>query len=398
MKKNFLILAAAALSFAACSSDETLSTNEAAQDANVISFRPVTGGLTRTANAAGVKSAFESGDIINVYADYKSAKYFQDDFTSDGSTFSSTNKYYWPSDVSTNNVTFTSIWGATQKANTPGNIDNYSPAAAAASQKDILVAKHTSSTKESPVLMNFRHALSQIFVKVENTNPNLKVTITGVRIGYIKTGSTLFNYSGGVTDSQELGSANNAANVSQSDWTLVDFATPGSGETYADNYKYDQDMTSYPTVLTGVASAQEFNASANFAPWILLPQNMKVFDVDGSSNKLYANAKDGGTASDKPDLSGSYIALEMVIENYNGSAANGTIVSKQWCYWPITTNWTPGYKYTYTINVAGGGYMPTDTDNDKILDPVLEGAVIVFDAACTVDAWDPEAVAVSGGI
>ena len=389
--KKLFFFAIAALGLAACSNDEVVQTI-ATSEANEISFRPFATGVTRTANAAGVKSAFENGDVINVYADYNSGKYFQDNFTSDGSTFSSTNKYYWPSDVATKNVTFTAIWGATQKANTPGNIDNYSPDAAAANQKDILVAKHVSSTKESPVVMNFRHALSQIFVDVKNTNPKLKVTITGVRIGYIKTASTLFAYSGEATDTREEGTANNAANIPQGNWTLVDFAAPGSGETYANNYKYDQTLTS--TELIGNASDVAHNFAGGFNPWILLPQDMKAYDVDGSSNKLYANAKSGGTGADAPDLSGSYIALQMQIENYNGSAATGTIVSTQWCYWPITTNWIPGYKYTYTIDVAGGGYMPTDTDNDKILDPVLDGSVIVFSPSCTIDAWDSQAVAV----
>jgi len=393
MKKNLFILAVAGLALASCSSDETIATSQAS---NEISFRPFVAGTTRAANSAGVKSAFESGDIINVYANYTSSKYFQDNFTSNGTTFSSTNKYYWPADVVTNNLTFTAIWGATQKVNTPGNVENYTPDAAAANQKDILVAKHVSATKESPVVMNFRHALSQIFVNVKNTNPNLKVTITGVRIGYVKTASTLFAYSGDVTDTRELGTSNNAANVAQSDWTLVNFATPGSGETYANNYKYDQTVTS--TELIGNTSDTVHPFAGGFTPWILLPQDMKAFDVDGSSNKLYANAKSGGTGADAPDLSGSYIALQMKIENYNGSAATGTIVNTQWCYWPITQNWTPGYKYTYTVDVAAGGYMPTDTNNDKILDPVLKGAVIDFSATCTIDEWDSQPVDVSGGI
>ena len=395
MKKNLFILAAAALALASCSSDETVE-SAALSKSNEINFRPLLTSATRTANAAGVKSAFESGDIINVYADYNSGKYFQDNFVSNGTAFSSTNKYYWPNDVGTQNVTFTAIWGATQTANTPGNITGYTPDAAAANQKDILIAKHVSSSKESPVIMNFRHALSQIFVNVKNTNPNLKVTITGVRIGYVKTASTSFTYSGGATDAHESGTANNAANVAQDNWSLVDFATPGSGETYADNYKYEQTVTS--TALVGAVSDTEHDFAGGFNPWILLPQDMKVFDVDASSNKLYTTAKSDGAATDKPDLSGSYIALQMKIENYNGSAATGTIVDTQWCYWPITENWTPGYKYTYTINVAGGGYMPTDINNNKILDPVLGGAVIVFSPSCTIDAWDPQAVNVSGGI
>lgn len=389
MKKSLFILATAAIALASCSNDKTVAINETLNDANEISFRPLIKKVMRTPNAAGVKSAFESGDAISVYAEYKSSKYFQANFTSDGSTFSSTNKYYWPSDVATNNVTFTAIWGSSLTTpaltigSTAGNFTGYTPDAAAANQEDILIAKHVSSTKESPVVMNFRHALSQIVVNAKNTNPNLKVTITGVRIGYIKTASSSFTYSGGVTDTRELGSANNAGNVDQSDWTLVDFA----GTTKAKDYKYDQTVS---LSLTG--KVDDGQALTSYVPWLLLPQDMT--DADGK----YATQKTGTKGTADPDLAGAYLALQMQIENYNGTAATGTIVSTQWCYWPITQNWTPGYKYTYTIDVAGGGYEPEDTDNDKNLDPVLEGAVIVFSPTCTIDAWDETAVPVSGGI
>jgi hypothetical protein len=397
MNKKLLILAVAGLALASCSNDEVVE-SAATSDANAISFRPLMNNVTRTANAAGLKTAFESGDVISVYANYNSSKYFQDNFTSDGSTFSSTNKYYWPSDVATNHVTFTAIWGPSLSSpaltigTTAGNFTGYTPNATATNQEDILIAKHESSTKESPVAMNFRHTLSQIVVNAKNSNPNLKVTITGVRIGYIKTASSSFTYSGGVTDTRELGTANNAANVSQSDWTLVDFAgTPTT--TTANDYKYDQTVS---LTLTGQQNVAQ--PLTSYAPWILLPQNMTNADTDTDGTPNYATTKTGTKGTANPDFAGSYIALNMQIENYNGTAATGTIVSTQWCYWPITQDWTPGYKYTYVIDVAGGGYEPEDTDNDGEGDPVLDGSVIVFSPSCTIDAWDPQEVAVSGGI
>ena len=372
MKKNLLILAVAALAFASCSNDETVAVNNSG--GNEISFRPLVTGVTRTANAAGLKSAFENGDIINVYADYNSGKYFQEDFTSNGTTFSSTNKYYWPSDVATKNITFTAIWGATQKANTPGNIDDFTPAAAAASQKDVLLARHTSSTKESPVAMNFRHALSQIYVRVKNSNPNLEVQIYGVRVGYISTQGD-FNYDKTSTGAVTTG----AGHIDQSKWT---------NEAAVKSNKYDQASTKTITGTLDVDAAPETdgddNALSSFTPWLLLPQNM----VTDANSYGYNTASSSASGTD-PDLATSYIALEMEIRNYNGASVTGTIVSRQWCYWPITTNWNPGYKYTYMIDVAGGGYQPIDTEgNDKALDPVLAGAVITFNAvSCTIDAW-----------
>jgi hypothetical protein len=392
-KNNLLILAVAALGFAACANDETTAVNEKLAESNEISFRANVNGQMRTANAAGEKTAFDEGDAISVYAEYKSGKYFQDIFTKQaGETgFTSVNKHYWPSDVTSNSVTFTAIWGSSLTTpaltigSTAGNFTGYKPDAEAANQEDILVAKHTSSTKEAKVLLNFRHALSQIVVKAKNTNPSLKVTITGVRIGYIKTESTSFTYSGDATDTRETGSGG-GGNILQTNWTLVDFV----GSTIANSYKYDQDVTT-PLALIGNTLDTEHELTGTTS-WLLLPQDMT------NANGKYATQKTGTKGTAAPDLAGAYLALKMTIENYNGTAATGTIVSEQWCYWPITQAWNPGYKYTYTINVAGGGYEPEDTNNDKNLDPVLDGAVIVFSPSCTIDEWDPQAFEVSGGI
>lgn len=398
-KNNLLILAVAALGFAACANDETTAVNEKLAESNAISFRPNVGGNMRTANDKGVKASFESDDQISVYADYASSKYFQANFTSNGTTFTSLPPYYWPADIADadgKRVTFTAIWGpalttpALTIGSTAGNFTGYAPNATASNQEDILIAKHVSTSKESPVRMNFRHALSQIIVKAKNSNANLKVTIVGVRIGYIKTASSSFTYSGGVTDTRETGSGD-GGNIPQGNWALDNFA----GSTIANSYKYDQ--TTVSLTLTG--QVDDGQALTNYAPWLLLPQDMTNADTDSDGTPNYATPKTGIKGTANPDFAGSYIALQMKIENYNGTAAVGTIVDTQWCYWPITQSWTPGYKYTYTIDVAGGGYEPEDTDNDGEGDPVLDGAVITFDAVnCTIDAWDPQAFDVSGGI
>lgn len=417
MKKSLFILATAAIALASCSKDKTVEVNETLLNGDEISFRGLESGVKKAPNAAGVKTIWEENDQFNVYANYNSAKYFQDDFKHNGSTFSSTNKYYWPSNIGTKYtleeyntakstsldqsafdalsdlektkpeaiMTFTAIWGATQTDGTAGEVAAYSPASVAASQKDILVAQHQSIEKESPVPMNFRHALSQIIVKAKNSNPNLKVTITGVRIGYVKTQGTL-SYASGVSDTQD------ASNIAQGNWSCTDFAgTPTT--TTANDYKYDQIVS-----LTLTGKVDDAQGLLSYAPWLLLPQNMTNADTDSDGTPNYATTKNGTKGTANPDFAGSYIALNMQVENYNGSSATGTIVSTQWCYWPITTAWNPGYKYTYTIDVAGGGYEPEDTDNDGEGDPVLDGAVITFSISCTIDGWDDSEVAVSGGI
>jgi hypothetical protein len=404
MKKNLLILAAAALAFAACSNDEMVASVDTSQS-NAISFRPLTTNITRT-NGPGVKSTWETGDLFNVYASFKGIKYFQDDFTKqDGTNFTSENKHYWPADISsTNKVVFTAVWGATQKTDNPGVIEDYAPASEAASQMDVLLALEEYSAKPSEnstagaAKLNFRHTLSQIVVNAKNSNPNLKVTISGVRVGYVQMQGD-FNYgSGVVTTTQETEANGNAGTItdgvtliSQSCWT--NDAMSGEATDKANTYKYNQASA---LVLSGKVDASTAFTSG-WTPWILLPQTQSAATgyVTPQSGTVIKNATASGyeeiTASSiyqaNPNLNGSYLALQMTIENYVDSEAKGTIVDKQWCYWPIAFTWNPGYKYTYTIDVAGGGYQPIDTDGDGNLDPVLEGATIVFAPTCTIDYW-----------
>ena len=365
MKKSFIFIALATATFVSCVNDETTAINQG----NSIDFRTNMDGVTR----AAAKTSFATNDVIDVFATFGGTKSFKEDFTkSDNGNFSSVNKHYWPSDISnTKQMVFTAFYGVAQSDETAGSLASaFTPSATAASQTDLLFAKHTSSARETPVLLNFRHMLSQINVKVKNSNSNISVDITGVRIGYIKTSGTFAYGVGDNTDTQ------NGSKIGQSAWTPTAFTAPAEGHTYANDYKYDQTVTT--KTLNGLVS--DAAALEGFSPWMLIPQNMT-----GSSTQ-YQNTKDGGTATDAPDLGGAYIALEMEIYNWNSTTRGDKIVAKQWCYWPITTNWDPGYVYNYTINVGGGGYMPTDKNNDKNLDPVLD-TPIEFSVNCTIDAW-----------
>ena len=109
---------------------------------------------------------------------------------------------------------------------------------------------------------------------------------------------------------------------------------------------------------------------------ILIPQTLTA-----------ATAYASTTAGAKPN--GSYIALKMVIKNNTdaGETVADATANGKWAMWPIGGyNWEPGKKYTYTIDLAGGGYYETNQDTDADLDPILEGAEIKF-ASVTVDGW-----------
>jgi hypothetical protein len=234
---------------------------------------------------------------------------------------------------------------------------------------DVMVAKKEVTAKVTPVVLNFRHALSQIVVNVKNTNANLDFDITGVRIGYVSTTGD-FTYSGGTTDTQEADEHTSATNtlVDDDDWTPA-------AVTDAKTNKYDQSSTGT------ITAAQSATALTSFNSWLLIPQTKSAFTA-------YTSGTQVTPASADPVVNGSYIALKLTIYNYNGSARSNKLVAEQWCYWPCSFDWDPGYKYTYTVDLAGGGYQPGNVDvaEATTLDKVL-GDVIVFSPSCTIDYW-----------
>lgn len=364
-KNNLLILAVAALGFAACANDETTAVNEKLAESNEISFRSLVNGNMRAVEKQ--KTAWATGDQLDVFAEYKvggaaAKKYFKDTFTKiEGGNFQSVAKYYWPA-MPGNEMTFTSFYGVAQSETTAGSLaETFTPASAAASQTDIMYARKTLNGVESPVGLNFRHMLSQIDVKVRNSNASLEFDITGVRIGYVSISGTFACTASTVTANE---------NLERVTWTPT--VMTGDAETKANTYKYD--VESLTQNISG--KVDDATGIGDFSTWMLIPQH-----VTGAT----AYAVPGSAATTNPQLNGAYIAIKMNIKN---TLTDDVIVGEQWCYWKIASiDWNPGYKYTYIVDLAGGGYQPADQNGDGELDPVL-GTPIEMDASCTIDAWD----------
>lgn len=368
--KLFFFAAAASLALASCSSDEVTESN-AKLKGDAIRFAPT---IQQTRTQVGAMSIFADNDQADIYANFAGEKYFQEVFnytTANG--FAAQSPYYWPVMDGTQNMVFTAFVNGTQTSE--GVVEGFAPAADAADQVDLMVAKHTATAREDQVNLNFRHALSIVNVKAKNSSANLKVNVTGLRVGYVKTASNSFTYAGVDTDTKD------AVNIPLSAWDLVDFAAPGTGETTASNYMYEQ------TVSWSCTGQKGAGMLGNEQDWLLLPQALKQFEKDGASKKIYSDTEIGN--SEKPALTGAYIGLKMEIRNNN---AAGALIADTWCYWPIdevTPNWEPGKIYTYTIDVATGGYYgddPDPSDPDPSLVPVLKQVGL----GVTIDVYDPE--------
>ena len=352
---------------AACSSNETIEVNENKGD--LISFRPIVKGVTRAADA-DLSSDGKSFNVEAFNTGTATSPYFSNvTFTNSGGTFTSATKYYWP----TNNLDFYAYSPTTsgQFVKTDYKTFTITPSATVSEQVDFIYANTNNKGKGSTgevTTLNFRHAGAKIVVKVKNSAPNLKFEISGWKLGYLDNSAT-FTYGDANTDTQD------GAQLAFTDWSGN--SDRSAANTYSTTFTANPIAASQSTAyFLGNAGTPSTSATDESLNMILIPQTL-------TAATAYASA-----ATDaKPN--GSYIALKMVIKNNTtaGETVADATANDKWAMWPIGGyNWEPGKKYTYTIDLAGGGYYETNQDTDADLDPILEGAEIKF-ATVTVDGW-----------
>lgn len=369
MNKKLFFLAIAALGLAACSNDDVVEINQG----EAISFRPLVNNVTR---AADIDASYLQGHGFTVFAtEYGkpysgngSGPYFPEtEYTFSAGTWTSTSKHYWPSSGSIDFYAYAYSGAENQVTHTAQTlVFGVTPNATAANQTDLVFANTNNKSKGGTygasdeytygahgVPLNFRHAESKVTIQLKNTNSSLKFTVNNVRIGNIKTTGT-YTYSGSTSGYGTDGE--NSAYLKFEDWTP---ATPGY---------YDQ----VPATTTYTSAT----ATTALTSYILIPQAMTAAGTyeNGDNNAAFL---------------GPYITIELKIQNADNNAyILGSAQDFVTALWPLTTvTWNPGYHYTYTVDLAGGGYNPTNVNGtNENLDPVLNGAEIKF-VSVTVDAW-----------
>ena len=381
MKKRLFFLPMVAIMMAACSSNETIEVNENKGD--LISFRPIVKGVTRTADA-DLSSDGTSFNVEAFYTGETTSLYFSNvTFTNSGGTFTSATKYYWPASGSLDFYAYSPITEDISGAQKGAlSNDNYqivktdyktftiTPSTTVSEQVDFIYAntnKSKGASTNGATTLNFRHAGAKIAVKVKNSAPNLKFEISGWKLGYLDNTAT-FTYGDATTDTQ------GSAQLAFTDWS--ENTTQSAANTYSTTFTANAIAAESTAYFLGNAGTPSTSATDENLNMILIPQTL-------TAATAYASA-----ATDaKPN--GSYIALKMVIKNNTdaGETVADATADGKWAIWPIGGyNWEPGKKYTYTIDLAGGGYYETNQDTDADLDPILEGAEIKF-ASVSVDGW-----------
>ena len=361
MKKFFVIAVAAVAAMASCSKTDLI---ETANDQNAINFnaffhKATKANLTTSDNIA----AFEVTAMLgtNTY-------FSQIAVSKSGSAWTYSPVQYWPATGELDFFAWAPTTSGTGITRSAYNDFIVAPAQDAASQYDFVVAR-TQGTKDATtgngakndVTINFRHAMSQIDVKVFNGNKNLQYDIYGWKVcGVDVDGEYLFNDA----------STDGTGKIAYANW--CNNTGNFTGAFYDDFDKFNKINASANETSTAAANI------TGATTMILVPQ------TGSTAATKYTAATASATQN------GSYIAIDMCIKN----ATDGTVVAtRQWCCWPIAYTWNPGYKYTYIIDLSQGGYKElndgaTETspkENDD-LDKVLDDAEIVF-ATVTVDDW-----------
>lgn len=379
--KKLLFAAAVITAMASCSNNEIIDVNPG----EGISFRTSLDKATR-ANAENV-TTLENLNDFKVTGLTNNQNYFTDLLVSKaGSVWNTESTYYWPND----NVQFfayapTNIGTGTISINNSGQqITNFTPETEVANQKDLLISYNTGNktTNESTgVLMNFKHALSQIEIKAKCSNPNIKIEVKGVRI--VNAGRKAdFTFPTEVT--------NSTYTLPQAKWSnLQDKDTKEAYKVKGENI----------VELTSSAQSIMFGQK-NF---MLIPQQLTAWAGKGHTTGAYISvlcriySKSGSEEillypKTSPATRASVILPEQTMYAYASVA--------------IDTNWEPGKKYIYTLdfcsstNSGGAGLIdpnpdnttdpevdPNPKDGSEGGDPVLNGPIKF---TVTVDNWVDE--------
>ena len=264
-----------------------------------------------------------------------------------------------------------------------------------ADQQDLIYAVKTKQSKpgedaaNTPVALNFRHALSQIVFQAKNTNANLYVEISGVKV--VNVGNTnTFTFPSVDTDNNIVDHTGTTADYAGVDGWGTWAALTGGNVSYAVAFdavavKGGDNTVVALTTTDDSEKPGEYNANT----MLLLPQTTTAWDAESKLG----------------DTEGSYFLVNCIIKNVSGEQVSdddvylwgdnstGTWQAKELAI-PVAFNWEQGKKYIYTLvfGEGNGGYEPEPDDPtpDPVLVPIT--FTVTVDDFVTPDATEVESV------
>ncbi len=333
------MIALGALTLAACSEDEPISSRTANADA--ISFR--SGMSTRATETTNANLS-----SIYVTAFNGTTPYFENANFVKGSDsfFTSPSKYEWLGDNETLN--FYAYAPSQDELGADVNIidgkaglqlENFAVADNIADQVDFITANasgNSENNRDSGVELTFDHRLSQIEVQAKSESPTYTYKVVGVRIGR----------------PQYMGTFNFMTNT----WTLDD---------WHDTAVY---TSSCDEVTLGATPQSIMGPSGNA---MLLPQTLTPWsptgDPDNVAREAYLSVLVQITRTDS-----GYRMYPF--PNDTMKDADGNPRQYAWASIPLSGTWEQGKKYVYTLDFTNGAGN-VDPDDPNPGNPVLGGEI-----------------------
>lgn len=442
MKKLLLLAPIAALALASCSNDEQIAQSPAL-NAQEVTFRPIVNGTTRTiitdANFEGfhviadivdkTKYAFwpEQAGSPDPVAPTEAAHVGEQttlnyDVTKTDGKWQTMGgkKWYWSSK---NAEAEFKAYNASGAITVPNNVadytDNTDPnnPVEVKGQKDVLVAynKGVASSFDNGVPLLFRHVLSQIVIKADNKDADIRqIKVAGVRIHNI-----------GVTNSLTLPTYPTTADKFK--WYSAEAGAdntnaykPWASEpaSKTEKYVYYKGITppSNGVVATGDAiilnaSAQEitFNGAVLALPQSNAAADLTASNITGSYIEVLVQVQDLTiTPTDATDYASHtakaiFPKINTGVDNEHplGTSPNDQIIDSQkfaWVAVPVDIAWNPGYKYTYVLHFSENGIGKSSPDTDggdpnpgtEPGEEIVDNPVALY-FTVTIDEWNDAA-------
>ena len=344
-----------------CSKEEVIDVNH---DGDEITFDVVTNSATRAADVY-CNNNMPEGFYVSAISDGQT--YIDKDqiANEDGSWVNKSGVRYWPATP----VDFYAYYndnGSYQWSVAEGKavakFVNFEVNNIVADQKDLIYAVKTNQSKpgedaaNTPVALNFRHALSQVVFQAKNTNANLVVNVGNTNtftFPSVDTDKNIVDHEGATADYP-------AGADGWGTWAELTSGTASYAVAFdAVAVKGDNNVVALTTTDDG-AKDGEFNANT----MLLLPQTTTAWDAESKLG----------------DTTGSYFLVNCIIKNVkDGSGVAGDDDVYLWgaanapkkLAIPVAFNWEQGKKYIYTLvfGEGNGGYEPDPEDPTP--DPVL---------------------------
>lgn len=326
VKETFSIISIAALAcLSSCSNDNTLTES----DKNAIRFNTTLQGATRASVTESTFAAF------NVTALKGSSVYFTNlgvNKQSDGS-WATERTEKWPPDGSS--LQFfayapTTLSSKVIISNTEQKLTGYTPDSDVDNQADVLTAYNSASG--GTVQMTFKHALSMIEIKAQNSSTEgYEMKVKGVKLGWIPSTADM---------------------TFQNADAFPQWATPEA------NSEASYTIEGTPFSLTSSTQSLMFDKD-NF---LMIPQQLTAWN------------------NTTPTTKAAYIGVLCQITNGSRNVYPTDPTKFAWVVTGINTLWEPGHKYVYTLDFfknGGAGYIdPDDPDNPGA--PVINDVPISF--------------------